>query len=145
MEEMINLLGVSLRGVPLQGLDGLIDEYMNNDVLDTMCMVSREMLLYAGEEPAYKEILESMDRHVVVEKDILLAAEFQDEDLLRKVESGRYSGRCCRLPEGRGRLAFSWRRMRSSWRRCGRPSCRSARIWPSPAPMWRTTAAGIRR
>ena len=44
MEEMINLLGVSLRGVPLQGLDGLIDEYMNNDVLDTMCMVSREML-----------------------------------------------------------------------------------------------------
>ncbi len=86
MEEMINLLGVSLRGVPLQGLDGLIDEYMNNDVLDTMCMVSREMLLYAGEEPAYKEILESMDRHVVVEKDILLAAEFQDEDLLRKVE-----------------------------------------------------------
>ncbi len=89
MEETISLLGVNLRCVPPNDIESLIDEYMNNGVLDTMCMVSREMLLYAGEEPSYKSILESMDLHVIVEKEIFVAAENQDEELLRKVEERR--------------------------------------------------------
>ena len=86
MKETISVLGVELKYVSTEDAEALTEEYLNNDVLNTLCVVTKEMLVYAGEHPKYREILEDMDLHVVVDKDIFTAAGIVEERLLKKAD-----------------------------------------------------------
>lgn len=86
MKEAISVLGIELKYISQEDAKALIEEYLNNDILNTMCVVTKEMLLYAGENPQYRQILESMDIHVVTDKDIFTAAGVTEESLLKKAD-----------------------------------------------------------
>lgn len=86
MKETISVLGIELTYISREDARALIEEYLNSDGLNTMCVVTKEMLLYAGEDPRYRECLESMDIHVVIDKDIFTAAGITEESLLKKAD-----------------------------------------------------------
>lgn len=86
LKETISVLGVELNYVSCEDADALIEEYLNNDVLNTLCVVTKEMLVYAGEHPDYRASLEDMDLHVVIDKDIFTAAGIVEEHLLKKAD-----------------------------------------------------------
>ena len=86
MTEKISILGVELKDYSMEDAARVIEEYLNNDVLNTMCLVTKEMLVYAGENPEYRECLEAMDIHVVVDSDIFSAAGITGEERLKKAD-----------------------------------------------------------
>jgi len=59
---------------------------VHNDMLNTMCVVTRDMLLYAGDHPEYRRALEEMDIHVMGDKDIFTAAGITEEYLLKRAD-----------------------------------------------------------
>ena len=86
MTEKISILGVELKDYSMEDAARVIEEYLNNDVLNTMCLVTKEMLVYAGENPEYRECLEAMDIHVVLDSDIFSAAGITGEERLKKAD-----------------------------------------------------------
>lgn len=84
MKEIFSVLGVALKYLPQESAGLMIEEYLNNDVLNTMCVVTRDMLLYAGDHPEYRKALEEMDIHVMGDKDIFTAAGITEEALLKR-------------------------------------------------------------
>ena len=86
MKEIFSVLGVGLKYIPQENASLLIEEYLNNDMLNTMCVVTRDMLLYAGDHPEYRRSLEEMDIHVMGDKDIFTAAGITEEYLLKRAD-----------------------------------------------------------
>lgn len=86
MKETISVLGTNLKYISREDVSPLMEEYLNTDMLHTMCVVTKEMLVYAEEHPEYRESLEEMDLHAVIDKDIFTAAGITEESLLKTAE-----------------------------------------------------------
>jgi len=86
MKESLSVLGIRMEYMTLDDAQNLIEEYLEDDVLNTMCVVTKEMLVYAGDHPEYKEVLESMDVHVMGGGDIFKAAGITEETLLKSAD-----------------------------------------------------------
>lgn len=86
MKEIFSVLGVALKYISQEDASLLMEEYLNNDVLNTMCVVTKEMLLYAGDHPEYRRALEEMEIHVMGDKDIFTVAGITEEYLLKRAD-----------------------------------------------------------
>lgn len=86
----INLLGISLTDYSLKESLKLSNQFMNNGALNTISVISTQMLVEAAESPQQKEWIESMDLTVFGETDILRAADNATRNRLREVENGEF-------------------------------------------------------
>ena len=86
----INLLGISLTDYSLKESLKLSNQYINNGALNTISVISTQILVEAAENPQHKEWIESMDLTVFGETDILRAADNATRNRLREVENGEF-------------------------------------------------------
>jgi len=86
----INLLGISLTDYSLKESLKLSNQYINNGALNTISIISTQILVEAAENPQHKEWIESMDLTVFGETDILRAADNATRNRLREVENAEF-------------------------------------------------------
>lgn len=86
----INLLGISLTDYSLKESLKLSNQYMNNGALNTISVISTQILVEAAENPQQIEWIESMDLTIWGETDILRAADNATRNRLREVENGDF-------------------------------------------------------
>ncbi|MDD2970622.1 MAG: WecB/TagA/CpsF family glycosyltransferase [Lachnospiraceae bacterium] len=86
----INLLGISLTDYSLKESLKLSNQYINNGALNTISVISTQILVEAAENPQHKEWIESMDLTILGETDILRAADNATRNRLREVEKGEF-------------------------------------------------------
>ncbi|MDD3204266.1 MAG: WecB/TagA/CpsF family glycosyltransferase [Lachnospiraceae bacterium] len=86
----INLLGISLTDYSLKESLKISNHYLNNGALNTISVISTQILVEAAENPEHKEWIESMDMTIFGETDILRAADNATRNRLKEVENGEF-------------------------------------------------------
>ena len=82
----MQLLGIGLRDYSVKEAMRLAGQYLNDAKLDTICFLSTDILLNAGEDDRLKVWLESMDLTIPVSVEILHAAGITNRGRLKEVE-----------------------------------------------------------
>ncbi len=83
----MQLLGIELRDYSVKEALRLVGQYLNNAKLDTICFLSTDILLNAGEDENLKTWLESMDLTIPVSVEILHAAGITNRSRIKEVEN----------------------------------------------------------
>lgn len=86
----INLLGITLTDYSLKESLKLSNHYLNNGALNTILVVSTQILVEAGGNLEYKKWIESMDITVCGETDILRATDSASRNRLKEIENGDF-------------------------------------------------------
>ena len=81
----MQLLGIGLRDYSVKEALRLVSQYLNDAKLDTICFLSTDILLNAGEDDNLKVWLESMDLTVPVSIEILHAAGITNRSRIKEV------------------------------------------------------------
>ncbi|PXV90142.1 N-acetylglucosaminyldiphosphoundecaprenol N-acetyl-beta-D-mannosaminyltransferase [Lachnotalea glycerini] len=82
MENKINVLGIEIDNYLIADSKYLIDEYLDNDCMNTISIIQIPTLLRAVDDEEFKEYIEKMDLTVAGDKAILEAAGLTDEQKL---------------------------------------------------------------
>lgn len=90
MENKLNVLGVEIDNYLTEDSYSLINEYLDNDCMNTISIIQIPTLLRAVDEEDFREYIENMDLTVVGDKAILEAAGLTDKVKLREVEDGEF-------------------------------------------------------
>ena len=83
----LQLLGIELRDYSVKESMRFVGQYLNDAKLDTICFLSTDILLNAGEDANLKLWLESMDLTIPVSAEILHAAGITNRSRLKEVEN----------------------------------------------------------
>lgn len=83
----LQLLGIELRDYSVKESMRFVGQYLNDAKLDTICFLSTDILLNAGEDANLKLWLESMDLTIPVSVEILHAAGITNRSRLKEVEN----------------------------------------------------------
>ena len=81
----MQLLGIELRDYSVKESLRLVGQYLNDAKLDTICFLSTDILLNAGEDENLKLWLESMDLTIPVSEEILHAAGITNRSRIKEV------------------------------------------------------------
>lgn len=79
MEKKINVLGVELDNYQVDEAMEMVGEYMQNDLLNTIGIVTMQMLLLADEDEQWKTYLKDLDMSIIGETEILTAAGIEED------------------------------------------------------------------
>lgn len=90
MENKLNVLGVEIDNYLTVDSSSLVDEYLDNDCMNTISIIQIPALLRAVDEEDFREYIENMDLTVIGDKAILEAAGVTDELRLREAEDGEF-------------------------------------------------------
>ena len=93
MCDKINVLGVKLDYLNVESEMERIMEFMRNDRLDTVGIITKNTLLLAEEDPWWKEYLETLDMSVPGEKEVLEAAGITGGQIYEEVEENEFFAR----------------------------------------------------
>ncbi len=94
MNTKINVLGVELDNYRVDDALALVHEYMQNDRLNTIGIVTMQMLMLAGEDEQWKTYMKDLDMSIIGETEILAAAGIeQDGTLYEEVEANEFVAR----------------------------------------------------
>jgi N-acetylglucosaminyldiphosphoundecaprenol N-acetyl-beta-D-mannosaminyltransferase len=83
----MKILGLEFRDYSVKEALRMVGQYLNNARLDTICFLSTDILLNAGEDENLKVWLESMDLTIPVSVEILHAAGITNKSRLKEVEN----------------------------------------------------------
>lgn len=89
MERKIEVLGVKIDNIKAEQAVRMYREYLNNDCLNLIEVVSKDMLIKAGKSDELKDWIEKLDMTIPSEKEILEAAEIKDPVRLEEVQHHR--------------------------------------------------------
>lgn len=91
MNSKINVLGVELDNYPVDEAMDIVSEYMQNDRLNTIGIVTMQMLMLAGEDEQWKTYLQDLDMSIIGETEILTAAGIEkDGTLYEEIETNEF-------------------------------------------------------
>lgn len=90
MENKINILGVVIDNYLTSDSKSLIDEYLDNDCMNTISMIQIPTLLQAVDDDEFREYIKQMDLTVAGDEAILEAAGLQDGQKLREASDGEF-------------------------------------------------------
>lgn len=94
MEKKINVLGVELDNYQVDEAMEMVGEYMQNDLLNTIGIVTMQMLLLADEDEQWKTYLKDLDMSIIGETEILTAAGIEEDGTLyEEVEANEFIAR----------------------------------------------------
>ena len=85
MKEKINIFDVEIDGFTAKAAMQAAVQYMQSESINTIEIVTLDMLMQEKDNPAWKEDTKAMDMVLPGEKEILEAAEVQDRYLLKDV------------------------------------------------------------
>ena len=85
MKEKINIFDVEIDGFTAKAAMQAAVQYMQSESINTIEIVTLDMLMQGKDNPAWKENTKAMDMVLPGEKEILEAAEVQDRYLLKDV------------------------------------------------------------
>lgn len=88
MGKRINILGVEIDNYSVREAMLLIDEYLNNDWMNVIEVISIDILVKASEDLKFKEYVEQSDMCVIGDKTILEVSEEVDPQRIREIEEG---------------------------------------------------------
>ena len=74
MNAELEILGVKLKHYRVDAAMEIAEEYLSNDKLNTIGIVTMQMLMQASKEPTWKQYIEDLDLTVIVETEVLEAA-----------------------------------------------------------------------
>lgn len=83
----MKILGLEFRDYSVKEALKMVGQYLNNARLDTICFLSTDILLNAGEDANLKLWLESMDLTIPVTAEILHAAGITSRSRIKEVEN----------------------------------------------------------
>lgn len=86
----LNVLGVELKDYSVKEAMRMVDQFFKSAKLDTICFLSTDILVNAGESVDLKLWLESMDLTVPVSTEILYAANLGNRQRLKEVENSLF-------------------------------------------------------
>lgn len=94
MDTKINVLGVELDNYSVDEALEKVHDYMQNDRLNTIGIVTMQMLMLAGEDDQWKTYMTDLDMSVIGETEILTAAGIEaDGTLYEEVEANEFLAR----------------------------------------------------
>ena len=94
MEKKINVLGVELDNYQVDEAMEMVSEYMQNDLLNTIGIVTMQMLLLADEDEQWKTYLKDLDMSIIGETEILTAAGIEEDGTLyEEIETNEFIAR----------------------------------------------------
>lgn len=89
MERKIEVLGVKIDNLKSEQAVRMYREYLNNDCLNLIEVVSKDMLIKAGKSEELKGWIEGLDMTILSDKEILEAAQIEDPVRLEEVQYNR--------------------------------------------------------
>lgn len=90
MENKINILGVIIDNYLTAESKSLIDEYLDNDCMNTISMIHIPTLLHAVDDEEFQETIRQIDLTVAGDEAILEAAGLKDVQKLREASDGEF-------------------------------------------------------
>lgn len=90
MENKLNVLGVEIDNYLTTDSSRLINEYLDDDCMNTISIIQIPTLLRAVDEEEYREYIENMDLTIVGDKAILEAAGLTDGTRIKEAEDGEF-------------------------------------------------------
>ena len=90
MDRRMEVLGIQVADVRAAEALTRTQEFLATESLNTVEILTTKMLLEAGENEAYKEIIEQLDMTVLGDKKILEVAEIIDGDYSKEIDNMRY-------------------------------------------------------
>ena len=79
MNAELEILGVKLKHYHVDAAMEIVEEYLSNDKLNTIGIVTMQMLMQASKEPTWKQYIEDLDLTVIGETEVLEAAGINPE------------------------------------------------------------------
>lgn len=83
MNAELEILGVKLKHYRVDAAMEIAEEYLSNDKLNTIGIVTMQMLMQASKEPTWKQYIEDLDLTVIGETEVLEAAGIDPEKIGR--------------------------------------------------------------
>lgn len=104
----------------------MVGEYMQNDLLNTIGIVTMQMLLLADEDEQWKTYLKDLDMSIIGETEILTAAGIEEDGTLyEEVEANEFIARLFWYLIQIGSRILCWGRRKMKWKAwrniCRRP------------------------
>ena len=89
-EQIVQVLGVKLDNYFLEDAIDYVSEYLENDVLNTIGVISTSLLMAASEDEELKHQIEGLDMTIIGEKEILEAAHIEHKRRHKEVENHQF-------------------------------------------------------
>lgn len=105
MKDM-NVLGIELKDYSVKEAMKLVSQFLKDAKVDTVCFLSTDILLNAGDNPELKMWLQSMDLTVPVSSEILYAANLASRQRLKEVENSSFYTEFMKKISAEKRTAF---------------------------------------
>lgn len=86
MSQVMNILGLQIMDYSAQEALELVKEYLENDCLNSLELLTPELFVAADEDPELKEAIRSMDLCMAREKEILSILEMPDPQRVQEIE-----------------------------------------------------------
>lgn len=93
MDGKINILGVQVDYLNVDAQMEKIEEFMQNDHLNTVGIITMNTLLMSREAPDWKVYLESLDMSIPGEREVLEAAGISEGQIYEEVEENEFFAR----------------------------------------------------
>lgn len=92
MGHKIKVLGIEIDDYTIEESMAKVEEYMENDRLNTVGMITTALLMEAGEDPVLKRCIERLDMSVIADMEVLNAAGITDERRQEEVQENEFIG-----------------------------------------------------
>lgn len=92
MNKKINVLGVELDNYTVRESMLKVDSYLNNTVLNTMQIISMEMLVLCDDYPKMKDCIEKLDLSIIGDREILSATNIESSSRHKEVADNIFMG-----------------------------------------------------
>lgn len=90
MENKLSVLGIEIDNYLTEDCNPFINEYLDNDCMNTIGIIQVPTLLRAADEEDFRDYIENMDLTIIGDKGILEAAGVEDSRKLREAEDGEF-------------------------------------------------------
>ncbi|MCI5648642.1 MAG: WecB/TagA/CpsF family glycosyltransferase [Fusicatenibacter sp.] len=94
MNAEVEILGVAVKNKRVDAAMSQVEEYLKNDKLNTIGIVTMQMLMQASQDDRWKKYIADFDMTVICETEVLDAAGFDPEEpIYEEVESNEFIAR----------------------------------------------------
>lgn len=123
MIKKIDIMGIGLDNYTVRESMRQVENYLSNDVLNTIENISMQMLIASETDPVLHNVISELDLSVIGEKEILKAADADSMQRVQETEQNDFSYEFYRRIERNKRSILCWDRRRRACRRSKR-NCR---------------------
>ena len=106
MIKKIDIMGIGLDNYTVRESMRQVENYLSNDVLNTIENISMQMLIASGTDPVVHNVISELDLSVIGEKEILKAADADSMQRVQETEQNDFSYEFYRRIERNKRSIF---------------------------------------